>query len=82
MIIQANELKTRGISFVEELIKKNEEVFISVRGRKKYVILRVEDYDRLKEAELESIVRQAEQDYKEGRYRVETAEEHFKRLGI
>ena len=82
MIIQANELKTRGISFVEDLIKKNEEVFISVRGRKKYVILRVEDYDRLKEAELESIVRQAEQDYKEGRYRVETAEEHFKRLGI
>ncbi len=82
MIIQANELKTRGISFVEELIKKDEEVLISVRGRKKYVILRVEDYDRLKEAELESIVRQAEQDYKEGRYGVETTEEHFKRLGI
>jgi hypothetical protein len=34
--------------------------------------------ERLEEAELESILRQAE----EGRYVVETAEEHFRRLGI
>ena len=82
MIITANELKTRGISFVEKLFKKTSEVFVSVRGKKKFVILLVEEYERLKEAELESIIRQAEKDYEEGRYVVESAEEHFRRLGV
>lgn len=82
MIITANELKTKGISLVERLMKKSREVFISVRGRKRFVILPVDEYERLKEAELESIIRQAEKDYEEGRYVTESAEEHFKRLGI
>jgi len=81
-IIPANDIKTRGISCVEELIKETGEVFVTVRGKVKYVILPVEKYEKLKDAELESIVRQAEKDYKEGKYKTETAEEHFKRLGI
>ena len=82
MIITANELKTRGISFVERLMERSREVFVSVRGRKKFVILPVDEYERLREAELESLIRQAEKDYEEGRYVVESAEEHFRRLGI
>jgi len=82
MIITANELKTRGISLVEKLIKQTGEVFVSVRGKKKFVIIPIEEYEKLKEAELESIIGQAEKDYEEGKYVVETAEEHFKRLGI
>jgi len=82
VIITANELKRKGVSYVSSLLEKFENVFISVRGRKKYVILKVEDYERLKELELENAIREAEKDIKEGRYTVETAEEHFKRLGI
>ena len=82
MVITANELKTKGISLVENLIKQTGEVFVSVRGKKKFVILPVEEYEKLKEAELKSIINQAEKDYEEGRYVVETAEEHFKRLGL
>ena len=82
MIITANELKRRGVSYVSKLLEKFENVFITVRGKKKYVILKVEDYERLKEIELENAIREAERDLKEGRYTVESAEEHFKRLGI
>ena len=82
MIITANELKTKGISLVEKLLKRTGEVFVSVRGKKKFVILPIEEYEKLKEAELESVLRQAEKDYQEGKYVVETAEEHFKRLGL
>jgi len=82
MIITANELKTKGISLVEKLLKRTSEVFVSVRGKKKFVILPIEEYEKLKEAELESVLRQAEKDYQEGKYVVETAEEHFKRLGL
>jgi len=63
-------------------MKKSREVFVAVRGRKKFVILPVDEYERLREAELESIIRQAEKDYEEGRYVVESAEEYFRRLGI
>ncbi len=82
MILTANDIKTKGISFVEKLIKKYNEVFITVRGRKKFVILPIEEYERLKEAELEKIIREAEEDYKQGRVIKESAEEHFKRIGI
>ncbi len=82
MIITANELKTKGISFVEKILKKYKEAFISVRGKPKFVILPIDEYEKLKEAELEKIIKEAEQDYKEGRVIKETAEEHFKRLGI
>ncbi len=82
MILSANDLKTKGISFVEKLIRKYNEVFITVRGKKKFVILPIEEYEKLKEAELEKIIREAEEDYKKGRYIKETAEEHFKRLGV
>ncbi|WP_297446495.1 hypothetical protein [Desulfurobacterium sp.] len=34
MIVTANELKRRGISYISELLKKFENVFISVRGKK------------------------------------------------
>lgn len=82
MLITANEVKTKGISFIEKLIKKYNEVFISVRGKKKFVILTVDEYEKLKEAELETIIRNAENDYKSGRVIKESSEEHFKRLGI
>ena len=82
MTITANELKTKGISLVEKILKRTGEVFVSVRGKKKFVILPIEEYEKLKEAELESVLRQAEKDYQEGKYVVESAEEHFKRLGL
>ena len=82
MILTANDIKTKGISFVEKLIKKYNEVFITVRGKKKFVILPIEEYERLKEAELEKIIREAEEDYNQGRVIKESAEDHFKRIGI
>ncbi len=82
MILTANDIKTKGISVVEKLIKKYNEVFITVRGKKKFVILPIEEYEKLKEAELEKIIREAEKDYNQGRVIKESAEEHFERLGI
>jgi len=82
VIVSANDLKRKGISYVGKLLKEFESVFISVRGKKKYVILPIEEYKRLKELELENAIREAEEDLKKGNYVIESAEEHFKRLGI
>ena len=82
MLISASEVKANGVSFIGKLIKKHKEMFITVRGKKKFAVLPIEEYERLKEAELDRLILEAEKDYEEGKYIKETAEEHFKRLGI
>ncbi len=82
MIISANEIKLKGISSLEKLLKQNEEIFISVRGRKKFTVLTIEEYEKLKELELEKTIKDAEDDYRNKRYKIESAEAHFNRLKI
>lgn len=82
MVITANDLKVKGMTLIDKLVKKYGEVFVSVRGKNKFVILSLDEYEKLKEAELDRAIREAEEDYREGRYVAESAEDHFKRLGI
>lgn len=82
MLISANELKTKGVAFIEKSLQADEEVFVSVRGKTKFVMLTVDEYERLKESELETAIRDAEEDYRKKRYTVDTAEKHFKKIGI
>ena len=82
MIVTANDLKIKGVSYLESLSRKYKEIFITVRGKNRLVVLPVEEYERLKEADLEMAIREAEDDYRKGKYVAESAEQHFKRLGI
>jgi len=78
--ITANELKTRGVSAVEDRLKTEEEVIITVRGADKYVVMSLEKYTRLREIELEMAVAEARADYEAGRVIKENIDEHLKRV--
>lgn len=78
--VTANELKTRGISAVEEHLEAGEEVVISVRGKDKYVLISLVKYDELRECELESALREARADYDAGRFVTESVEDHLRRV--
>jgi len=80
--ISANTIKTKGISFINKFIKNKDEVIVSVRGKRKYVILPIEEYEHIRDLEIEQAVKQAEDDYNNNRYIAESAEEHFKRIGV
>jgi len=80
--ISANTIKTKGISFINKFIKNKNEVIVSVRGKKKYVILPIEEYEHIRDLEIEQAIKQAEDDYNNNRYIAESAEEHFKRIGV
>ncbi len=82
MIITANEIKTKGVSLIEKILKKRGEAIISVRGKVKFVVLPIEEYERLRDAEMEIAIKEALKDYKDGKFVEETAKEHFKRIGI
>ena len=78
--ITANELKTRGISAVEDLLETEEQVIISVRGVEKYVVMGLEKYARLRESELDMAVKEARADYEAGRTIMENVDDHMKRV--
>jgi prevent-host-death family protein len=79
--ITANDLKVKGISAIDELVGENHGVVITVRGIEKYVILPIEEYNQLREFELEAAIQESKKEIQAGRYFTGTIEEHMKRIG-
>jgi PHD/YefM family antitoxin component YafN of YafNO toxin-antitoxin module len=82
MIISANDIKTKGLSNIEKMIEDGNEIFISKRGKAKFVLLSLKEYERLKEADIFKAIMDAENDYNNGKFIIESSEEHFKKIGI
>ncbi len=79
-IITADELKTKGISIIDHLTETRDEMLITVQGKEKYVIMKIEKYNRLRELELKSAVEEARADYNAGRTHPDSIEAHLQRL--
>ncbi|RLL49770.1 type II toxin-antitoxin system Phd/YefM family antitoxin [Mariprofundus sp. EBB-1] len=78
--IVANDLKMRGVSALEEGLKSEDEAMITVRGKEKYVVMRVDHYHYLREMELEAALLEARQDVADGNVIRESAEAHVRRM--
>ena len=78
--ITANDLKTKGVSVLETALEREEEAIISVRGQPRYVVMDVDRYERLREAEIHAVWQEARAAVKKGDYVAETAAQHIARL--
>jgi len=78
--VTANELKTRGVSAMEDRLDSGEDVIITVRGKDKYVVMSLEKYNRLREFELDMALREARADCAAGRIHTESVDEHLRRI--
>ena len=78
--IAANDLKTRGVASISEQLAQEPEAFITVRGKKRYVVMDIEHFQYLRECELEAALLEAKADLESGRVVVESVEAHMKRL--
>lgn len=78
--ITANEIKTKGISIADKFAKEGLETMVTVRGKRKYVILTTEQYNELKEYELTAALAEAEKDLKTGKYHEDSVEDHLNRI--
>ncbi|MFZ2657567.1 MAG: hypothetical protein WAX69_21710 [Victivallales bacterium] len=78
--LSANELKTRGISALHLLNQENQEAMITVRGREKYVVMTVEQYNHLRECELEAALLETKKDVEDGNIIIESVAKHIKRI--
>ncbi|MDD5215032.1 MAG: type II toxin-antitoxin system Phd/YefM family antitoxin [Methylococcales bacterium] len=78
--INANELKTRGVSAIESALQYDSDVAITVRGKTRFVVVNVDYFQQLRECELEKAAREAREDIAAGRFVVETAAQHKERI--
>ena len=79
--ITANDLKVQGISAIDDLVAQNEGVIITVRGKEKYVVLSIEEYNQLRMYELEMAIIEAKKDIADGKVLSNSIEEHLGRVG-
>ena len=80
MILPANDLKINGVSGIAKLLEEQQEVVISVRGKPRYVVMEIAQYEHLRERELEAAWFQTREDVSAGRYRQESAVDHMTRV--
>jgi len=78
--ISANDLKTKGVSAIEQALAVQPEASVTVRGQVKYVVMSREEYTRLRECELEAALAESKADVDAGRFVTESVEQHVKRL--
>lgn len=78
--IAANELKTKGVSSIEKALENSAEVIISVRGQDRYVIMDMEEYNRLRVCELEAALYETRQQLAAGEFVEESVDEHIARI--
>jgi len=78
--ISANELKTKGVSIVENILQNEGEAVITVRGEQKYVIIDLKKYSKMREYELEIALLEARADIANGRAKKESVADHMKRI--
>jgi len=78
--ITANELKTKGVTVVENALQSDDEAIITVRGKDKYVIIDMNKYNKLRDYELEIALLEARADVAKGRVKRESFTAHMKRI--
>jgi PHD/YefM family antitoxin component YafN of YafNO toxin-antitoxin module len=78
--VSANLIKTKGVSVFNNVLEKEEEAFISVHGKDKYVVLTLEKYNQLREYELEMALYESKKDLENGNFSSNSIEEHMEKI--
>ena len=78
--LAANDLKTRGIAAIEAALQDHPEAIVSVRGKDRYVVTDLEQYQYLRACELEAALVEARADLAAGRVIKESVGAHVARL--
>lgn len=78
--ITANDIKRRGITSIIEILADEQEATISVRGKSKYVVMSIQQYQHLRECELEAALIEVRGDREAGRIVDSTIAEHIASL--
>ena len=76
MVITASQMKS---NLLDKLFQKYDELVVSVRGKKKFVVMDIERYNELRIKELENSYREVMEDYEKGNYHTDI-DKHLEEL--
>ncbi len=79
-VLTADELRTKGVSGIEQRLQNEQEVVITVRGKPRFVVMEIARYKDLRERELEVAWVQTREDIAAGRFRQEAVADHIARI--
>ena len=78
--ISANDLKTKGVAAIEAALSGGSEAIVSVRGKDRFVVLSMAQYQHLRECELDAALAESRADMAAGRFVAESATAHLAHL--
>lgn len=78
--ISANDLKTKGVAAIEAMLATHSEAIVSVRGKDRFVVMEIAQYNYLRECELDAALAETRADMAAGRFVQESPEAHLARL--
>jgi hypothetical protein len=78
--ISAHDLRTKGVSTIEQALVDQQAASITVRGQVKYVVMSQEQHTYLRKCELEAARAGSKEDLDTGRFMKESVEHHVMRL--
>lgn len=78
--LTANDLKTKGVSAIEAVLAERPEAIVSVRGKDRFVVMDIAQYNYLRECELEAALAETRADLAAGRVVKDSAAAHVKRV--
>ncbi|MDF7801500.1 type II toxin-antitoxin system Phd/YefM family antitoxin [Pontiellaceae bacterium B1224] len=78
--ITANDLKKQGVSLLDPILKDEQEAVITVRGKRKYVVMDMEAYNHLRECELDAALMESKRDLETGKFVSESVADHIRRI--
>jgi hypothetical protein len=80
--ITEEELKNQGVTVFEKIFKEKKDngVVINVRGKKKYIVLDINTYNRFRKYELEIVLAETKLDLAKGDFLEESVEDHIKQI--
>ncbi len=80
MTISANDLKVKGVTLIDSVLEENQTAIITVRGIEKYVVLKISDYNKIRELELDLAIQESKADIAAGHFHTDGIEEHMKKV--
>ena len=75
--ISANDLKTKGVAAIEAMLAQHSEAIVSVRGKDRFVVMEIAQYNYLRECELDAAIAETKADLAAGRFTKESLDEHL-----
>lgn len=78
--INANSLKTQGVSAITAALENAPEAMVSVRGKDRFVVMEIEQYRYLRGCELTAALAESQADIAAGCFVKESVDAHMKRL--